>query len=67
MTLEVITTRCADKYSQKGTHLFQNCRQGGQNINNVYFLDFHPFMYPLMSDTPSLTGHDVCQGIYDDS
>lgn len=63
MTLELITTTCGDK---KELHLVKNCPQEGQNIKNFNFLDFHPFVDPLISDTPSLTGYDVNQCNLDD-
>ena len=52
---------------KKGHIYSKTAAKGGQNINNVYFLDFHPFVDPLISDTLSLTVYDVNQCILGDS
>ncbi len=48
-------------------HIYpKTAHQRGQNINNDNFLDFHPFVEPLILDTVSLAGYDVNQFNLDD-
>ncbi len=51
---------------EKGHIYPKTDHQSGQNIKNFHFWEFFPFVDPLMSYVPSLTGYDVSQYNLDD-